>query len=499
MDGPRPVIHRSDRRFIVSQPATLYVEEAPGQTWKAHIRDISQRGMQLVVDRQVAHGTRVRIEWYGRDVRGRIRYQRQTGNEHRLGIELSSSWESLASDVLDRQAEELRAYNAALEEQAEILRRQADLLDLTYDTILVTSIGGIIRSWNHGAEQMYGWTKVEAAGHNVHELLHTAFSTDPMQAVHELLTKGRWEGELVQRRRDGSRIVVASRWALQRTPQGEPAAIMAINSDITAKKAAEEELIAYSAALKMKNEELGIALAAAREASEVKSRFLACVSHELRTPLNGIIGFAELLHDGIVGPVAAEQKECLSDILNCSSHLLALINQVLDLSRVEAGKIDLHVEEVSFDNLVREMIDSVKPIASTNRIDVSFRIDPGMGRVQTDPVRIRQIVFNYLSNALKYSQPGSSVMVEIRRESSATYRIEVEDHGVGIRSEDIRRLFTEFGQLGPATVSQQGTGLGLAITKRIVDALGGTVGVDSEVGKGSRFYAILPLTLDNLG
>jgi PAS domain S-box-containing protein len=308
---PKP-IQRGDRRFVVNQPAHLSILDAPDQIWNAHIRNISRRGMQFTTDRPIPPRSRVRIEWYGRELRGTVRHQEAHGHQYHLGVELSTSWDSLVSDILFRQAEELRVANATLERQTAALKQQADLLDLTYDTISVTTIGGSISLWNLGAERMYGWTRAEAIGQNVHVMLKTVFPAEPHQVQQALLAHGRWEGELVQVRKGGSRIIVASRWALQRNPQGEPVAIMAINSDITAQKQAEQELIASAAELKRMNGELAATLELAQEASQTKSRFLASVSHELRTPLNGIIGFSQLLYDERLGPVGFEQKDGLA-------------------------------------------------------------------------------------------------------------------------------------------------------------------------------------------
>jgi signal transduction histidine kinase len=254
-----------------------------------------------------------------------------------------------------------------------------------------------------------------------------------------------------------------------------------------------EELNRSNMALEQQAEVLAHALAAAREASRVKSRFLASVSHELRTPLNGIIGLSQLLHDEIVGGLAADQKECLGDILNCSNHLLTLINQVLDLTKVESGKMDFEYENVDLEDLVSTTIDSIRAIAAGKHIDVQFQCDPTLGMVEADPARLKQVVFNYLSNALKFTDDRGWVRVSVSVEDDSCYRIQVEDNGVGIRSEDLPRLFTEFGQLCASEKAQAGTGLGLAITKRIIEAQGGRVGVESEPEKGSRFYAILPL------
>jgi signal transduction histidine kinase len=211
----------------------------------------------------------------------------------------------------------------------------------------------------------------------------------------------------------------------------------------------ETELMIHAQALKKSNQELAVALEVAREASQAKSRFLASVSHELRTPLNGIIGFSELLHDGKLGPVSADQKEYLADVLSCSNHLLTLINHVLDLTKIEAGKMEFHYQPVLLAENMAEAVDSMKAIAATKRLNV-------------------------------------------RPEDEYHYRIAVEDNGIGIHTADLPRLFSEFGQLGASEKAQAGTGLGLVITKRIVEAQGGSVGVESVFGKGSRFYAILP-------
>jgi signal transduction histidine kinase len=239
--------------------------------------------------------------------------------------------------------------------------------------------------------------------------------------------------------------------------------------------------------------EVAGSLQAATRASEVKSRFLASVSHELRTPLNGIIGFSELLHDAKIGPVTVDQKDCLSDILSCSRHLLTLINQVLDLTKIECGKMYFSYEEVDPEAVAREVIEGVKALAASKRIAVRIECDAGIGMVRADAARLRQVLFNYLSNALKFTPEDGSVAVRLRTEGPASYRIVVEDNGPGIRAEDVPRLFTEFGQLGAERKAGSGTGLGLAITRQIVEKQGGRVGVESTPGIGSRFWAVLPI------
>jgi signal transduction histidine kinase len=255
----------------------------------------------------------------------------------------------------------------------------------------------------------------------------------------------------------------------------------------------DREVAASANLLRRQIGEMSSALAAATRASEIKSRFLASVSHEFRTPLNGIIGFSELLHDAKIGPVTTDQKECLSDILACSRHLLTLINQVLDLTKIESGKMDFQYEAIDPQVLVREVKEGVKTLAEGKRIAVRTECDASVGKVRADTARLRQVLFNYLSNALKFTPEGGSVVVRVRPEGAACYRIAVEDNGPGIRPEDLSRLFTEFGQLGTPRTEGSGTGLGLAITRRIVEKQGGRVGVESTIGKGSCFWAVLPV------
>jgi signal transduction histidine kinase len=254
----------------------------------------------------------------------------------------------------------------------------------------------------------------------------------------------------------------------------------------------DHEVAASATLLRQRIREMAGSLESATRASEIKSRFLASVSHEFRTPLNGIIGFSELLYDAKAGPVTVDQKDYLADILSCSRHLLTLINQVLDLTKIESGKMDFQYETVDLEALAREVREGVKTLAEGKNITVRIESSRDLGPVRADAARLRQVLFNYLSNALKFTPEGGLVWVRIRREDAVFYRIAVEDNGIGIRPEDLGRLFTEFGQLGGANQTRPGTGLGLAITRQIVEKQGGRVGVESTPGAGSRFWAVLP-------
>jgi signal transduction histidine kinase/CheY-like chemotaxis protein/CHASE3 domain sensor protein len=230
-----------------------------------------------------------------------------------------------------------------------------------------------------------------------------------------------------------------------------------------------------------------------QEASRLKSQFLANMSHELRTPLNAIIGFSELMHDGKAGVPTAEQKEYLGDILSSSHHLLQLINDVLDLSKVEAGKMELFPMPLDLERVAGEVRNILRTLAAQKRITIEVRVDPALHGIMQDVGKLKQIFYNYLSNALKFSPEDARVEVRLSPEGPDAFRLEVEDNGEGIRPEDIGKLFVEFQQLdASASKKYPGTGLGLALTKRLAEAQGGRVGVRSIRGKGSVFHAVLP-------
>ena len=229
-----------------------------------------------------------------------------------------------------------------------------------------------------------------------------------------------------------------------------------------------------------------------RSASAAKSDFLAAMSHELRTPLNAIIGFSELLERPITraGHDPATVEEFAGHIHGSGLHLLELINEVLDLAKVEAGKLDLRPTVFDIDALIRGTIDTMRPLA--DRKSIRLRAEThGRLDVEADPSRVRQVVFNLLSNAVKFTPNGGSVQVELSR-AGDTCRFDVVDTGAGIAPADQATIFEAFKQ-APAAAGQEGTGLGLTLARQLVEAHGGTIDVESEVGRGSRFSVVLPL------
>ena len=230
-----------------------------------------------------------------------------------------------------------------------------------------------------------------------------------------------------------------------------------------------------------------------QETSRVKTEFVANMSHELRTPLNAVIGFAELIANQRFGPHSEKYSQFARRILSSGRHRLELINDILDLAKVEAGRIDLRPARVELPILIREVRSVVAGLAATKHLQIDIEIDERIGEVYLDPGRMKQVLYNYLSNAIKFSGDEERVVVRVVPEGETAFRIEVIDHGIGIESNEHHRVFVEFQQLDAGFDKRyRGTGLGLALTKRIVEAQGGRVGFCSVSGSGSTFYATLP-------
>jgi protein-histidine pros-kinase len=243
----------------------------------------------------------------------------------------------------------------------------------------------------------------------------------------------------------------------------------------------------FEKALQEKNIEL-------ENANQAKDRFLATMSHELRTPLNGIIGFSEFVMDEKPGPLNKKQKEYLNDILNSGRHLLQLINDVLDLSKVEAGKMELSPETFAVPKAIEEVCSVVSQMAEKKKIAIQRKIAPMINSVTLDRQKFKQVLFNLLSNAVKFTADEGQVDIIIGPHEPGQLLLQVRDTGIGIKGEDLGKLFIEFQQLDSSLARRyQGTGLGLALTKKIVEFQKGKISVESEPGKGSTFTVILPL------
>jgi protein-histidine pros-kinase len=364
------------------------------------------------------------------------------------------------------------------------------LLEYAPDAIVVADSRGRIVLANANAEKLFGYAGEELVGEPVERLVPARLAARHAAHVNAYVASphARPMGsglELNGRRKDGSEFPVDVSLGPLQTEEG----LLVASSirDMTDRKRLEAEL-------RRKNEELAEQYRRVQEASRLKGEFLARMSHELRTPLNGIIGFAELLHDGRLGPLSEPHVEYLGDILTSARHLLRLINDVLDLAKVEAGKMEFRPEPIDVGDVVAEVRDVLRVLAGSKRVRITTSIDPMLAKVVLDPARLRQVLYNFLSNALKFTPDEGWVVVRARTGEGGTFLLEVEDSGIGIGAEELPRLFSDFHQLdGGRTRKHQGTGLGLSLTRRIVEAQGGRVGVESRPGVGSRFFAVLPL------
>jgi len=250
-----------------------------------------------------------------------------------------------------------------------------------------------------------------------------------------------------------------------------------------------EQLSQQHDALAETNRELRLARAEAERANRAKSEFLSRVSHEIRTPLHAILGFAELLE---MAELEAEDQKSVSMIQSAGQHLLDLINDLLDIGRIEEGELSLSPEPVSTEDILAETLELLRPLATDRRIVLANSCQIGGLCVTADRQRLKQVLINLVSNAIKYNRPGGTVTVNCRLSAPDRGRLEVTDTGPGIPPDHLSRLFSPFERLGVERVAAvEGTGLGLALSKRFVTAMGGAMGVHSEVGRGSTFWVEL--------
>lgn len=261
-------------------------------------------------------------------------------------------------------------------------------------------------------------------------------------------------------------------------------------------KSSDEQLREINKALDVKLVQLGETNVALYESNRLKSEFLANVSHELRTPLNSILGFAELLRDTVAANPDQKAARYLQNILMSGRNLLELINDLLDLAKIEAGRMDVRAEPLSLNDLFEGLINLLKPLAEGKELSIVPVVGPDVPIMKTDPTKLQQVLYNLLSNAIKFSPNGGSIDISGATVDGESVRIVVKDNGPGIAPEQQEVIFEKFRQIdGSVTRQHSGTGLGLAISKELISLLGGTIGVDSVPGEGAAFWVVLPLKI----
>jgi signal transduction histidine kinase len=233
-----------------------------------------------------------------------------------------------------------------------------------------------------------------------------------------------------------------------------------------------------------------------QKASRLKSEFLASMSHELRTPINAMLGYTALMREKIYGELNEKQENALRKVYSASQHLLALINDILDLSRIEAGKMPVRVEQVRLDALVHELSQAIEPMVREKRLRYRTELSEDLPVLLMDRTKVKQILLNLLSNAVKFTPAGSVTLRARPAPGGERFQVEVEDTGIGIREEDLEAIFDDFRQVDQSSTRQYGgTGLGLSITRKLVRLMKGTIAVDSKQGVGSTFRIELPVRL----
>jgi PAS domain S-box-containing protein len=352
------------------------------------------------------------------------------------------------------------------------------LFESAPDAMVMLGPNGKIALVSAQTEKLFGYAREDLMGKDMEVLVARRYRGQhpSLRPEYFAAPRARPTGtglNLAGLRRDGTEFAAEISLSPIHTQQGT--LIAAAIRDVSARKLLEDESVRR-----------------VMDSSRLKSEFLANMSHELRTPLNTIIGFASFIHGGKSGPISDAQREYLGDILTSSRHLLQLINDILDLAKIEAGKMEFHPEPVQLGPLIEEVHDSMRLLAAEKDIELSVEVAPNM-IAELDRAKLKQVLYNYLSNAIKFTPEGGCVAVRLLPESEERFRIEVEDTGIGISAADLPNLFTDFHQLDTgSTKKYAGTGLGLSLTKRIVEAQGGSVGVSSMIAAGSIFWAILP-------
>ena len=353
------------------------------------------------------------------------------------------------------------------------------LIESNIDALMTTDPRGIMTDVNQQMEALTGCTRDELIGAPFKN-----YFTDPGRAevgIRRVLREGKITNyELTAHARDGTETVVSFNASTFHDRDRKLQGVFAAARDVTDRKQFEHRL-------QENNIELEGAKAAAEKANLAKSEFLSSMSHELRTPLNAVLGFAQLMASDIPPPSTA-QKLSIDQILQAGWYLLRLINEILDLAMIESGKVTLSKEAMSLTDVLQDCQAMIAPQADQRGIQMTFPGFENLFYVHADRTRVKQVLINLLSNAIKYNRVGGTVIVKCAASGENRVRVSIMDTGAGLSQDKIEQLFQPFNRLGQETSTEEGTGIGLVVTKKLVELMGGLIGVDSSVGVGSEFW-----------
>ena len=386
-------------------------------------------------------------------------------------------------EIKDESNKQMQQANVILQLSEEKL---AVTLNSIGDAVIATDADGCVTLLNPLAEKLTGWTQAEAAGRPVDEIFNIINKETRQPAfipVKETLAHGTIHGlanHTVLIAREGSECDIADSCAPIRDRDGQVIGAVLVFRDVTGEYAVQQML-------KEKNVELENAKSVAEKANLAKSEFLSSMSHELRSPLNAILGFAQLMESDSPPPTPT-QMESVAQILQAGWHLLTLINEVLDLAKVESGHAPLSREPVSLAEVMRECQAMIGPQAQQRGIHMTFPQFDIPYFAHADRTRVKQVLINLLSNAIKYNLQQGTVEVNCAESTPGRVRISIKDSGAGLSPEKLGQLFQAFNRLGQEAGGEEGTGIGLVVAKRLVELMGGIIGVESSVGVGSVFW-----------
>jgi PAS domain S-box-containing protein len=391
-------------------------------------------------------------------------------------------------------------YARSQQQTLENEERLSSFVNNTFDSIICIDTCGIIQSVNPAVEKQFGYALNELLGQNVNILMPQPYRREHDGYLQKYLKTGEKHilnmvREVTALRKDQSTFPMEL--SVTESVVNGKNSFMGITRDISERKEAETELQhAYSKLeerIKERTQELWESKNLAEKSNKAKSEFLSRMSHELRTPMNAILGFAQLMKESKKDPLPKLHQNRVSQILNAGSHLLELINEVLDLARIESGKITVSLEPICLAELIEEVLTVAHPLSENFDIKLIDQITKNKDvYVLADKTRLKQVFLNLISNGIKYNRKGGSVTLSLNHKDNAGLRIDIVDTGMGIPEEKLSSLFEPFDRLGAEETDIEGTGIGMAISKKLIEVMNGSIGVESTPGEGSTFFVSLP-------